>query len=94
MAECYRLTSAVLRTAVRDRLIGHNPCEGVRLTRRRRKDSDDQVITQHELVAQLLPVVADRYRALVGLAGGLVCGGANAPARAGMPSTWPRASCG
>jgi integrase len=70
VAECYRLTSAVLRTAVRDRLIGHNPCEGVRLTRRRRKDTDDQVITQHELVTQLLPAVPQRYRALVGLAGG------------------------
>lgn len=70
VAECYRLTSVVLRSAVRDRLIGHNPCEGVRLTRRRRKDTDDQVITQHELVTQLLPAVPDRYRALVGLAGG------------------------
>lgn len=70
VAECYRLTSAVLRTAVRDRLIGHNPCEGVRLTRRRRKDTDDQVITQHELITQLFPVVPERYRALVGLAGG------------------------
>jgi integrase len=70
VAECHRLTSAVLRTAVRDRLIGHNPCEGVRLARRRRKDTDDQVITQHELVTQLLPAVPDRYRALVGLAGG------------------------
>jgi integrase len=70
VAECYRLTSVVLRTAVRDRLIGHNPCEGVRLARRRRKDTDDQVITQHELVSQLLPAVPDRYRALVGLAGG------------------------
>jgi len=70
VAECYRLTCAVLRTAVRDRLIGHNPCEGVRLTRRRRKDTDDQVITQQELVTQLLPAVPQRYRALVGLAGG------------------------
>src|SRR5919112_6687151 len=70
VAECYRLTSAVLRSAVRDRLIGHNPCEGVRLARRRRKDTDDQVITQHELITQLLPAVPDRYRGLVGLAGG------------------------
>jgi integrase len=53
-----------------NRLIGHNPCEGVRLSRRRRKDTDDQVITQHELITQLLPAVPDRYRALVGLAGG------------------------
>jgi integrase len=70
VAECYRLTSTVLRTAVRDRLLGHNPCEGVRLTRRRRKDTDDQVIIQQELITQLLPAVPPRYRALVGLAGG------------------------
>ena len=70
VAECYRLTSLVLKSAVRDRLIGHNPCEGVRLARRRRKDTDDQVITQHELITQLLPAVPDRYRALVGVAGG------------------------
>jgi integrase len=70
VTECFRLTSAVLRTAMRDRLIGHNACEGVRLTRRRRKDTDDRVIGQHELVTQLLPEVPSRYRALVALAGG------------------------
>ncbi len=42
---------------MRDRLIGHNPCEGVRLTRRRRTDTDDRVIGRHELVTQLLPAV-------------------------------------
>jgi hypothetical protein len=31
VAECFRLTSCVLRSAVRDRLIGFNPCEGVKL---------------------------------------------------------------
>ena len=70
VTECFRLTSAVMRTAVRDRLIGHNPCEGVRLTRRRRTDTDDRVIGRHELVTQLLPAVSARYRALVALAGG------------------------
>jgi integrase len=70
VTECFRLTSAVMRTAVRDRLIGHNPCEGVRLTRRRRTDTDDRVISRHELVIQLLPAVPARYRALVALAGG------------------------
>jgi integrase len=70
VTECFRLTSAVLRTAMRDRLIGHNPCEGVRLTRRRRMDTDDRVISRHELVTQLLPAVPARYRALVALAGG------------------------
>lgn len=70
VAECFRLTSGVLRSAVRDRLIGFNPCEGVRLTRRRRKDTDDQVLTRDELAAKLLPAVPERYRALVALAAG------------------------
>lgn len=68
--ECYRLASGVMRSAVRDRLIGFNPCEGVRLPARRRKDTDDQVISRDELVSKLLPAVPDRYRALVALAGG------------------------
>jgi integrase len=68
--ECYRLTSGVLRSAVRDRLIGFNPCEGVRLPKRRRLDTDDQTITRDELSAKLLPAVPDRYRALVALAAG------------------------
>jgi integrase len=70
VTECFRLTSAVMKTAVRDRLIGHNPCEGVRLTRRRRTDTDDRVIGRHDLVTQLLPAVPARYGALVALAGG------------------------
>src|SRR5919112_853672 len=61
--ECYRLASSVLRSAVRDRLIGFNPCEGVRLPRRRRKVTDDQTITREQLLGQLLPAVPDRYRA-------------------------------
>lgn len=68
--ECYRLASGVLRTAVRDRLIGFNPCEGVRLPPRRRMDTDDQVISRPELFGKLLPAVPDRYRALVTLAAG------------------------
>jgi integrase len=68
--ECYRLASSVLRSAVRDRLIGFNPCEGVRLPRRRRKDTDDQTISPDQLVSKLLPAVPHRYRALVALAAG------------------------
>ncbi|HSV67099.1 MAG TPA: tyrosine-type recombinase/integrase [Mycobacteriales bacterium] len=70
VVECHRLTSAVMRSAVRDRLVGANPCEGVRLPKRRRKDTDDQVISRAELTGCLLPAVPDRYRALVALAGG------------------------
>lgn len=70
VAECFRLVSGVMRSAVRDRLIGFNPCDGVKVVRRRRKDTDDQTISRDELVSQLLPAVPDRYRALVGLAAG------------------------
>lgn len=42
----------------------------MRLTRRRRKDTDDQVVTRDELAAKLLPAVPDRYRPLVALAAG------------------------
>lgn len=70
VTECHRLAAGVMRAAVRDRLVGVNPCEGVRLPRRRRKDTDDQVISREELISQLLPQVPERNRALVGLAGG------------------------
>ncbi|MEV4838588.1 site-specific integrase [Nonomuraea sp. NPDC049486] len=67
--ECHRLLSGVMRSAVRDRLIGANPCEGVRLPKRRRQDDDDRTITREEF-ATLLPHVPDRYRAVVALAAG------------------------
>ncbi|MEH0841904.1 site-specific integrase [Micromonospora sp. CPCC 205711] len=70
VAERYRLLSAVLRAAVRDRLIGANPCEGVKVPSRRKKDTDGHVLSRADLVARLLPAVPDRYRALVALAGG------------------------
>lgn len=68
--ECYRLASGVLRSAVRDRLIGFNPADGVRLPSRRRRDTDERIITPDELVRKLLPAVPVRYHALVALAGG------------------------
>jgi integrase len=70
VAECHRLLSSTLRAAVRDRYISANPCDGIRLPARRKKDTDGQTITREELTGQLLPAVPDRYRALVGLAGG------------------------
>lgn len=68
--ECHRLTAAVLRSAVRDRLIAANPCEGVRLPRRRKRDTDDQTISRDDLTRKLLPAVPVRYRALVALSAG------------------------
>jgi integrase len=68
VAECKRMLATVLRSAMRDRLIGANPCEGVRLPRRRKHDTDDQVFTRDEF-ARLVAATPDRYRALVGLSG-------------------------
>jgi len=76
--ECYRVFSSVMKAAVRDRTIGLNPCEGVRLPPRRRKDTDGRTITRDTFVRQLLPAVPARYRALVAVAGSTGSAGANA----------------
>jgi len=68
--ECFRILSGVMRSAVRDRIIAVSPCEGVRLPKRRRKDSDGAVIKPDVLRGLLIPAVPDRHRALVALAGG------------------------
>ncbi|MEH1013702.1 site-specific integrase [Micromonospora sp. CPCC 206060] len=68
--ECCRLLKAVLTLAVRDRVIGQNPAEGIRLPKRRRTDADEQVITREAFASNLLPEIPERYRALVALAGG------------------------
>lgn len=68
--ECFRILSGVVRSAVRDRIIAVSPCEGVRLPKLRRKDSDGKIITPAVLGSSLLPAVPERHRALVGLAGG------------------------
>ncbi|HEX6497798.1 MAG TPA: tyrosine-type recombinase/integrase [Micromonosporaceae bacterium] len=70
VAKCYQLTSAVFKAAVRDRLIGVNPCEGVKLPSIRQKDTDDQVVTPDVVTGRILPAVPARYRALVALAAG------------------------
>jgi integrase len=70
VAKCYQLTAAVLRSAVSNRLVAFNPCEDIRLPPRRKHDSDERIITREELVTVLLPVVPDRYRAIVATAGG------------------------
>lgn len=70
VAECHRLTSAVCQSAVRAKLIGSNPCEGVRLPKRRKRDTDDQIISRDDLRTRLVPAVPHRYRALVATAGG------------------------
>jgi integrase len=68
--KCHNLLSLVLAAAVRDRLIGVNPADGVRLPATRKKDTDDQVVTPDVLAGKILPAIPDRYRALVAFAGG------------------------
>ena len=70
VAECYRLTAAVLRSAVRNRLIPFNPATDVRVPRRRREDKHDQIISRAELQRVLLPAVPARHRAIVATAAG------------------------
>jgi integrase len=70
VSKCHQLASAVMRAAVRDRVVGFNPCDGVWLPPSRKRDTDDQTIEPVDLVARLLPAVPDRDRALVALAGG------------------------
>ncbi len=70
VAECRRLTAAVLRSAVRNRLIAYNPCDDIRVPKRRKKDTDEQVIARDVFRHKLLPAVPDRYRGMVAVAGG------------------------
>lgn len=70
VAEAYRLTSAVLRSAVRNRLIAFNPAMDVRIPKRRRQDTDERVISREDLRGVLLPAVPERHRALVATAAG------------------------
>ena len=60
----------VLRSAVRNRLIATNPGEGVRLPQVRRSDTDERIISRHELRTVLLPAVPERHRALIATAAG------------------------
>jgi hypothetical protein len=87
VAECQRLTSAVLRSAVLNRLIAFNPCENIKVQKRRRRDTDEQVIERTAFRRRLLPAVPARHRGIVGVAGGCGCGRAKQPASASMHST-------
>jgi integrase len=67
---CFRLFAGVVRSAIRDRIIGADPSDGVRLPEQRRHELDGATITPAALTRRLLPAVPTRYRALVALAGG------------------------
>lgn len=70
VVEALRLTSAVLRSAVRNRLIPFNPADEVRAPRARRRDTDERIISRPDLRAVLLPAVPLRYRGIVATAAG------------------------
>lgn len=70
VAECHRLVSGVLRSAMRNRLIPFNPADDVRIPARRKTDTDERVISREDLRQKLLPVVPDYYRAVVATAAG------------------------
>lgn len=86
--KCFHVLAGVMRPAVCDRLLAFNPCEGVQLPAIRGSDTDERTISREAFVSQLLPVMPERHRALVVLAGEPGCGGASAPASGGTPSTW------
>jgi hypothetical protein len=69
VSECKRLMSGVIRSAVKNRLIGTDPTVGVRIAKRRVRDTDEQVISREDVRQLLLPAVRpDRYRMLVATA--------------------------
>ena len=70
--ECLRLLRLILASAVRDRIISHDPTEGVKAPPRRRTETADVPLTRTQLREQLLPAITARYRFLVALAAG--CG--------------------
>jgi integrase len=70
VAEAHRLTSAVLRSAVRNRLIAFNAALDVRIPKRRKSDTDERIISRAALRETLLPVVPERHRAMIATAAG------------------------
>jgi integrase len=71
VTRCYLLASAVLRSAVRNRLIPFNPAEEVRVPRIRQHDSAlDRIVSRADLRNRLLPAVPERHRGIVATAGG------------------------
>jgi integrase len=70
VAEAHRLASAVFKSAIQNKLITTNPCEGIRLPRRRKQDHDDRVIDRNDVLTRLLPAAPERYRAIIATAAG------------------------
>jgi integrase len=61
--------SGVMRSAVKNRLIGIDPTLGVRVPGRRVRDTDERIATREDVRQRLVPVVQPtRYRTLVATA--------------------------
>jgi len=89
VSKCFQLFSGIMQSAVRDRLIGSNPCEGVRLPRNRKQAHHDSVISLEELTGQLLAVVRRAIALSSPWPAVLACAGASASASAGARWTSP-----
>lgn len=70
VVEALRLASAVLRSAVRNRLIPFNPADEVRVPRARTRDTHEQIISRVDLRHRLLPAVPEQHRGVVATAAG------------------------
>lgn len=69
VAEAKRMLSGVMRSAVANMLIGVDPTVGVRIPKRRVRDTDERMLSREEVRYQLLPAVQpERYRAFVATA--------------------------
>ncbi|MHA6805017.1 tyrosine-type recombinase/integrase [Salinifilum ghardaiensis] len=68
IVECHRLTSAVLRSAVQNKMIQHNPCEGVRLPKRQKRGQ--RIMNRTDVLDKLLPVIPEYYKGVVATAAG------------------------
>jgi hypothetical protein len=61
----------------------------VRAPRTRTRDTDERIISRADLRGRLLPVVPDRYRAVVATAAGAGLRWVRSPGCGPMRSTWP-----
>lgn len=84
--ERFRLLSSALRAAVHDRLISTTPCEGIRLPKRRRKDTDERTISRQRSAVSCHPSFRTVTVHSSHSQEAPACGGANASACAGTPS--------
>jgi hypothetical protein len=93
VVQCRRLTSAVLRSAVRNRLIAFNPCDDVNVPKARRRDTDERVIERVTYRARLLPATPNRTVASSVSLVGAGCAGARRLDCAPTRSTWTGPCC-